>query len=93
MSPEDKAEMRAKALLHYTESVQEVAMLRDKISESGDFYIQVGKDLKTDPFGYFAKKYVLAPQSDVDVLVRQWMDATDEMERLKQKAIEYDASV
>jgi hypothetical protein len=41
MSPEDKDEMRAKALLQYTESAQEVTMLRDKITESGDFYIQV----------------------------------------------------
>jgi hypothetical protein len=92
MSPEDKAEMRAKALLQYHESLQEVAMLRDKITESGDFYIQVGKELKVDPFGYLSKKYVFAP-ADVDALVQKWMDATEETEKLKQKAISYGASL
>jgi hypothetical protein len=92
MSPEDKAEMRAKALLQYNESLQEVTMLRDKISESGDFYIQIGTELKTDPFGYLSKKYVFDPPA-VDALVQKWMDATHETERLKQKAIEYGASL
>jgi hypothetical protein len=92
MSPEDKAEARAKALLDYAESAQEVAMLRNKITESGDFYIQVGEQLKTDPFEYFSKQYFFAPQADVDDLVRKWMDALEETERLKQKAISYGAS-
>ena len=93
MSPEDKAEMRAKALLHYTESAQETAMLRDQISESGDFYIQVGEQLKNDPYTYLSKQYVFAPQAEIEKLVRVWMDAADETERLKQKAISYGASL
>jgi hypothetical protein len=93
MSPEDKAEMRAKALLHYTESVQEVAMLRDKITESGDFYIRVGEQIKSDPFMYLSKQYDFAPQAEIENLIRKWMEATDETERLKQKAISYGASL
>jgi hypothetical protein len=93
MSPEDKAEMRAKALLRYTESAQEAAMLRDKISESGDFYIEAGELLKTDPFGYLSKQYVFASQTEIEGLIRKWLEAADETERLKQKAISYGASV
>jgi hypothetical protein len=92
MSPDEKAEMRAKALLQYNESTQEVAMLRDKITESGDFYIQAGQELKTDPFGYLSKKYVFTP-AEVDALVQKWMDAIEENGRLKQKAIDYGASL
>jgi len=47
MSQEDQRESRAKALLDYTESKQKVAMLRDKISEIGDFFKQV--PLEDDP--------------------------------------------
>jgi hypothetical protein len=93
MSPEETAEAKAKALWDYTESAQEVSMLRDKISESGDFYFEVGGYLKTDPLMYFSKQYVFAPQSDVDDLVRKWMNAVEETERLKQKAISYGVSL
>ena len=93
MGPEDKEEMRAKALLHYMESAQETAKLRDKISEFGDFYIRVGEQLKTDPFMYISKQYFFASQADIEHLIRRWMEAADETERLKQKAISYGASL
>ena len=93
MSPEDKDEMRAKALLHYTESLQEVAMLRNKITESGDFFIEVGKYLQTDPFMYLAKQYVFAPQAELNTLVKNWHEAVQHTEMLRQKAISYGASL
>jgi hypothetical protein len=93
MSPEDKDEMKAEALFRYMESLQEVAMLRDKITESGNFYIEAGEQLKTDPFMYLSKQYVFVPQADVEKLIRNWMDAANETERLKQKAIGYGVSL
>lgn len=93
MSPEDKGDVRAEALFRYMESLQEVVMLRDKITESGNFYIEAGEQLRTDPFSYLSKQYVFVPQADVEKLIRNWMDAADETERLKQKAISYGVSL
>ena len=67
--------MRAKVLLDYTESLQEVVMLRDKISRSGDFYIEVPEQLKTDPFMYLSRQYDFAPRGkEVENLIRKWME-------------------
>ena len=93
MSPEDKDEVKAEALFRYMESLQEATMLRDKITESGNFYVEAGEQLKTDPFTYLSKQYDFAPQADVEKLIRNWMDASNETERLKQKAISYGVSL
>jgi len=90
---EDQRQMKAAALLDYTEGKQKVAGLRGRIAQIGEGLIAAGGDLKKDPSQYAFKRYTLMPQSEIDALVSELAALEEQTENLRRKAVEYGNSI
>jgi hypothetical protein len=89
---EEAREKKALALLDYIESKQALAILRDKLSENGQFLVTVGTALQTDPAQYAWNKYIIF-QDQIDEQVREWQELTDKTEQLRQKVASFGLAV
>lgn len=82
---EDQRQTKALVLLDYFEKKQEAAVLREKLSQIGDFYVTVGTELKKDPYLYAAKQYAINPQSGIDALVVELTQIEEKLGVLQEK--------
>lgn len=93
MSDDAQRQIKATALLEYTEVKSEVAMLRQKIADFGTFFEGVAKLLKTDPAMYLWKGFTFPDKKEIDESARSLAAAEERMSQLKTKLMDFGVPV